>query len=52
VIALNFSDEAASIEMPELKNATALLSTFMDRPGAITNVRLRPNEGVVLAVAQ
>jgi alpha-glucosidase len=52
VIALNFSDEDASIEMPELKNATALLSTFMDRPGAITNVRLRPNEGVILAVAQ
>jgi alpha-glucosidase len=50
VITLNFGDQDASIELPEVNGATALLSTFMDRAGAITN-RLRPNEGVIFAVA-
>jgi alpha-glucosidase len=51
VIALNFGDEDAPVEVPQLKGATALLSTFMDRGGATTDVRLRPNEGIIFAVA-
>jgi alpha-glucosidase len=51
VIALNFGDEDAHIEVPEVSGATALLSTFMDRAGATTDARLRPNEGIIFAVA-
>jgi alpha-glucosidase len=51
VIALNFGDADARIEIPEVSGATALLSTFMDRASAMTHVRLRPNEGIIFAVA-
>ena len=51
VIALNFGDEDAPVEVPQLKGATALLSTFMDRGGVTTDVRLRPNEGIIFSVA-
>jgi alpha-glucosidase len=51
VVALNFGDEDRPIAVPETNGATALLSTFMDCAGAITNTRLRPNEGIIFAVA-
>jgi hypothetical protein len=51
VIALNFGDKEAFVEIPGLKGATALLSTFMDRTGAINNARLRSNEGVIIALS-
>jgi alpha-glucosidase len=51
VIALNFGAEDAHIEVPQVIGATALLSTFMDRAGAATDSRLRPNEGIIFAGA-
>jgi len=51
VIALNFGDEDAPIDVPEVSGATALLSTFMDRAGVMTTARPRANEGIIFAVA-
>jgi Maltogenic Amylase, C-terminal domain len=51
LIALNLGDQDTAIEVPEVSGATALLSTFMDRPGVMTNARLRANEGIIFAVA-
>jgi len=51
VVALNFSDADAAVEIAEMKRATTLLSTLMDRPLGVTDGRLRPNEGVIFAVA-
>jgi len=52
IVALNFGDEDAPLNVPGVNGVTALLSTFMDRAGAATGLRLRPNEGIILAVAQ
>ncbi len=48
-IALNFSNEDKRISLPGLKAATILLSTHLDRIGAVdpTRIGLRPNEGII-----
>jgi alpha-glucosidase len=51
LIALNFGDQEAPVEVPGLKGATALLSTSPDHAGAVKDGRLRPNEGIIFAVA-
>lgn len=50
VVVLNFGEEDASVNLPEVKGATALLSTFMDCDSAATEVRLRSGEGVIFRV--
>jgi alpha-glucosidase len=51
IIAINFGDADAALDVPDLNGATALLSTFMDRSGASAEARLRPSEGIVFLVA-
>jgi alpha-glucosidase len=50
IVVLNFGEEDASVNLPEVKGATALLSTFRDRASAATEVRLRSGEGVIFRV--
>lgn len=50
VVALNLGQDAATVNIAELKGATALLSTFMDREGLVTDSRLRGGEGIVCLV--
>jgi alpha-glucosidase len=52
IIALNFGDEDTPLDVPEVNGATALLSTFIDRACAPTEVRLRPGEGIIFRLAQ
>jgi hypothetical protein len=52
IIAPNFGDDDAPVNVPEVNGATALLSTFMDRAGAPTEVRLRPGEGIIFRLAR
>jgi alpha-glucosidase len=52
IIALNFGDDDAPVNVPEVNGATTLLSTFMDRAGAPTEVRLRRGEGIIFRVAR
>jgi alpha-glucosidase len=51
LIALNFATAASKVAIPELENADILLSTHMDRQGAVEagELTLRPNEGVIVA---
>jgi alpha-glucosidase len=52
IVMLNFAEEDASINLAEVKDATILLSTFMDRPSpGAPEARLRPGEGVIFRVA-
>jgi alpha-glucosidase len=51
VIALNFGDADAAIDIAALNGATVLLSTAMDRPLGVSDGRLRPNEGIIFASA-
>jgi glycosidase len=51
IVALNFGDEGAPINVPEVQGATALLSTFMDWTGKSTKARLRPSEGIMFRAA-
>jgi alpha-glucosidase len=51
IVVLNFGEEDASINVPELRGATALLSTFLDRASAATEARLRPGEGIIFRAA-
>ena len=52
MVALNFGDDDAPLNVSDVNRATALLSTFMDRAGAAIEPRLRPNEGIIFSVAQ
>jgi alpha-glucosidase len=52
IIALNFGDENTPLNVPEVNGATALLSTFIYRASAPTEVRLRPGEGLIFRVTQ
>jgi alpha-glucosidase len=49
-IALNFTSEVKRFALPGLNTASLLVSTHMDRTGAIdpSHVELRPNEGIIL----
>jgi alpha-glucosidase len=50
VVALNLGQEDAAVNIAELKQGTALLSTLMDSEGPVTNSRLRGGEGIVCLV--
>jgi hypothetical protein len=50
VIALNFGNDHTAVEIAEVKSATALLSTSMDRPVGTIDGPLRPNEGIIFAL--
>jgi alpha-glucosidase len=50
LIALNFGNDHAAIAIAEVKSATALLSTLMDRPVGVTDGGLRPHEGIIFAL--
>jgi hypothetical protein len=51
IVTLNFAEEAASINLHEVNDATILLSTYMDHQSGATGARLRPGEGVIFRVA-
>jgi alpha-glucosidase len=52
LVALNFANTHSKLSTAELENADILLSTLMDRQGAVEGVELtlRPNEGVIVAL--
>jgi alpha-glucosidase len=52
IVALNFGDEDAPLNVPDVVGATVLLSTFMDRAGASMEMRLPPYEGVIFRAGQ
>ena len=51
LVALNFGKVATKVSIPELENAGILLSTHLDRAGAVERgeLDLRANEGVIVA---
>jgi alpha-glucosidase len=51
IVMLNFAEKDATINLPEVKDAKTVLSTYMDHPTAATSARLRPGEGVIFHVA-
>jgi alpha-glucosidase len=51
VVTLNLGQEEARVKIPELNGATALLSTFMDREGPMTEALLRAGEGIIFQVS-
>jgi alpha-glucosidase len=51
VVTLNLGQEEARVRIPELNGATALLSTFMDREGPMTEALLRAGEGIIFQVS-
>lgn len=51
IVTLNFAEEDSFINLPEVKDATTLLSTYMDHQSAATGARLRPGEGVIFRIA-
>lgn len=51
IVALNFGDEDAPLNLSDLNGATVLLSSFMDLPGPPTGMQLRGNEGIIFRLA-
>jgi alpha-glucosidase len=51
VVTINLGQEEAKVKIPEVNGATALLSTFMDREGPMTEVLLRAGEGIIFQVS-
>ena len=47
IIALNFGDTDAPLNLPDITGAALLFSSFMDHAEAPIEMRLRPNEGVI-----
>jgi alpha-glucosidase len=48
VVALNFGDNDRILRLPNLAKSTCMLSTYMDREGPVSELKLRGNEGVLL----
>jgi alpha-glucosidase len=51
VVTINLGQEEAKVKNPEVNGATALLSTFMDREGPMTDALLRVGEGIIFQVS-
>ena len=53
LIALNFSDNEQTVELPEMGNGGIVLSTYLDREGPVdlALLRLRGDEGCVIELA-
>lgn len=49
IVALNFSHEERTVPLTGITARTVLMSTHLDRAGALADLTLRPNEGVILA---
>ncbi len=54
LIALNFSNQEQTLQLPEMGKGRLVLSTYLDReePIDLAHLRLRSNEGAVIELAQ
>jgi alpha-glucosidase len=52
IVALNFGQDERPLNLPETAAATLLLSTALDREGAIANATLRGDEGAIFLLGK
>ena len=52
VMALNFTDQSRTLSIPNIKNGSLVISTYLDRTETVSNsnLSLRPNEGVIIRI--
>ncbi len=52
LMALNFSDQSRTLSIPNMKNGSLVISTYLDRTETVSNsnLSLRPNEGVIIRI--